>query len=95
MGGHLLYNHPSGLFARLDLNWYQQSNQGYTPDQPGEVFVQMDLFAGYRFGHGRGQLTLGVLNLTDTDYKLNPLTYYSELPRERVFYARLDFRLGK
>jgi hypothetical protein len=34
-----------------------------------------------------------VLNLTDTDYRLNPLTPYVELPRERVFTAwlRLSF----
>jgi hypothetical protein len=34
---------------------------------------------------------IGLLNITDQDYKLNPLTLYSELPRERTFYASFKF----
>ena len=37
----------------------------------------------------RGEVSFGVLNLFDTDYRLNPLTLYSELPRERTFVGRL------
>jgi hypothetical protein len=33
-----------------------------------------------------------VLNLAGTDYRLNPLSTYSELPRDRVFVCR--FRLN-
>jgi hypothetical protein len=47
---------------------------------------------GYRLRRGRGELSLGLLNATDTDYKLNPLNVYAELPRERVFAVRLGFR---
>ena len=32
------------------------------------------------------------LNLTDQDYRLNPLTFYSERPRERVFTVSCGFR---
>ena len=49
----------------------------------------MNLYAGWRFRRHRGDVTLGILNLTDQDYHLTPLTPYNELPRERVFYARL------
>jgi len=34
---------------------------------------------------------LGLLNIGDTSYRLNPLTLYSELPRERTLAARLQF----
>ena len=40
----------------------------------------------------RGDIALGVLNLGDTDYHLNPLNSYAELPHERVFTARLRLR---
>jgi Flp pilus assembly protein TadD len=92
VAGYALYNHPSGWFARIDAAYYNQSNFGYSPDQPGDDFLQLDLQGGYRFARRRAQVVLGILNLTDTDYRLNPLTIYSELPRERVFFARLDFQ---
>ena len=38
------------------------------------------------------ELMLGLLNLTDQDYRLNPLTVYAELPRERTFMVRLNFQ---
>jgi len=90
--GYILFNHPSGWFARAEGDWYHQNNSGYTPAQPGDDFFQFNLFTGYRFAQRRGDITVGILNLTDQDYHLNPLTVYSELPRERVFYARLSFR---
>ena len=37
-------------------------------------------------------MRIGVLNLTDQDYRLNPLTLYNELPRGRTFAAGLQFR---
>ena len=33
--------------------------------------------------------TVGVLNVAGQDYRLNPLTPYVDLPREREFVARL------
>jgi hypothetical protein len=92
IGGYVLYNDPSGFFARFDARYYQQSNQGYTPDQPGDNFVQLDVQAGYRFFRRQVELSVGLLNLTDQDYRLNPLTVYSELPRERVLAGRFSFR---
>jgi hypothetical protein len=37
------------------------------------------------------EVRVGVFNLTDQDYQLNPLTLYSELPRERLFAASFRF----
>jgi len=47
--------------------------------------------AGYRFLNRRVEISLALLNITDTDYHLNPLTLYSELPRERTLAVRLRF----
>ena len=49
----------------------------------------IDAFIGYRFPRLHGEISFGVLNLTDQDYHLNPLTVFSELPRERVYVGRL------
>jgi Flp pilus assembly protein TadD len=86
---HLFFNHPSGFFGQFNAVWSHQSNSGYTPSLPDEDFWQYHLFAGYRFLQRRVEVSLGVLNLTDQEYNLNPLTLYNELPRERTFTAGL------
>ncbi len=83
----LHYNHPSGFFARTESQWYHQENSAY----PSLEFWQHNLFVGWRLRRQRGELSLGVLNLGDTDYRLNPLNLYAEMPRERVYVARLKF----
>ena len=89
--GYVLWNHPSGLFARADVQWYSQHNSGYATPMPGDEFLQENLFVGYRFFHRRAEIRLGLLNISDQDYRLNPLAVYAELPRERVFQARFSF----
>jgi Tfp pilus assembly protein PilF len=89
--GYILFNHPSGFFARADASWYRQSNSGYNPALRGDDFFQENLYAGWRFLQRRVELMLGILNLGDQDYRLNPLTVYAELPRERTYIARLNF----
>lgn len=84
-----LYNHPSGFFARIEGYWARQSNVGYAPDTPGDDIFQLNAYAGYRFRRNYGDITVGFLNMTDQDYKLNPLNYYNELPRERTLVARV------
>jgi tetratricopeptide (TPR) repeat protein len=86
-----VFNHESGCFARGEALWYTQSNHGYNPARPGDEFWQLNVFAGYRFPHRRAEVQLGLLNLTDQDYRLNPLNLTAELPRERTFVARLKF----
>ncbi|MBI3881086.1 MAG: TonB-dependent receptor [Verrucomicrobia bacterium] len=87
----LLYNHRSGFFARGELQWFVQDNDGYASALANESVPQLNLFAGWRWRRQRGELTVGVLNLTGADYRLNPLTPFPDLPRERQFYARLKF----
>ena len=85
----VIYNHPSGWFGRLEGYWARQSNVGYSPDIPGDEIFQLNAYAGYRFRRNYGDITLGFLNINDQDYKLNPLNYYDELPRERTFAVRV------
>lgn len=84
-----LYNHASGFFGKLEGYWARQSNVGYAPDEPGDDILQLNAYAGFRFRRNLGDVTLGFLNITDQDYKLNPLTYYNELPRERTLLLRV------
>ena len=83
------FNHPSGVFARFNALWSRQSNRGYAPDQPGDDFWQLNAWAGYRFPRRKAEVSVGLLNLTDRNYHLNPLTPYNELPHGRTLAVRL------
>jgi cytochrome c-type biogenesis protein CcmH/NrfG len=85
------FNHPSGFFCRFDALWSQQDNQGYSPDEPGDDFWQFNAYAGCRFHHRHAELQLGLLNITDQDYHLNPLNLYNELPRGRTLSVLFKF----
>jgi tetratricopeptide (TPR) repeat protein len=88
----LLYNHASGFFARAEAQVYWQHNAADSALLgESESLQQVNLWAGWRCPRQRGEVAFGVLNLNDADYILNPVTPYSELPRERVFAARLLF----
>jgi outer membrane receptor protein involved in Fe transport len=84
-----LYNHPSGFFAEGEALWYAQSNNGYSPDEPGDAFWQFNAFAGYRSPRRRIEASIGLLNIASQDYNLNPLNLYNELPRRRTMTVRL------
>jgi outer membrane receptor for monomeric catechols len=84
-----IYNHPRGFFARGEALWNAQSNEGYTPAEPGDDFWQFNMLAGYRCPRRNAEITIGLLNLTDQDYKLNPLNLHSELPHSRTLSLRL------
>jgi outer membrane receptor for monomeric catechols len=84
-----IYNHPSGFFAEGESLWYSQNNEGYQLNEPGDTFWQFDLFAGYRSPRRKAEVMIGLLNITDTNYRLSPLNLYDELPRERTFLLRL------
>ena len=86
-----LFNHPSGFFARAEAQWYHQNNWGYSPSLGSSDFYQCNALVGWHFHRNRGEISLGVLNLNDTDYRLNPLNLYAELPRERTFVTQLRF----
>jgi hypothetical protein len=85
------YYHPLGFFGQFNTVWTAQSNSGYTTPLPGDDFWQLNAFVGYRFFQRRVEARLGVLNLADRDYHLNPLTLYNDLPRERTLVASLKF----
>lgn len=91
VGGHVVFNHPSGFFARAETHWYAQSNSGYGGAMPGDSFFLENLFAGWRFAHRHAQITAGILNLFDSEYHLNPLTIHEEWPHQRTFTLQLDF----
>ncbi len=88
---YALYNHPSGFFSRAETVWSEQDNQGYAPAIPSDDFWQFNLFAGYRFYHRKAELQLGLLNLADQNYQLNPLNLYNELPRGRTLSVLFKF----
>jgi Tfp pilus assembly protein PilF len=87
----LLYNHRSGFFARAGAIWTHQTNGGYAPVLPGDDFWQLNLETGYRFCQRRAELRLGLLNLFNQDYRLNPLNLTPDLPRERTLAMRFLF----
>ena len=89
----VVFNHPSGFFTRLESLWFHQDNRGYSPSLPGDDFVQENILLGYRFPHQYGEVSFGVLNLSNTDYHLNPLNTYGEIPTERCFVVRLQISL--
>jgi hypothetical protein len=93
----LQFQHPSGFFARGQCRWYIQHNSGYgdspyTAPRPDDSTTQLDLSLGCRFSRRRVELAIGCLNALGEDYRLNSLTPYPELPRERVWTARLAFQ---
>ena len=91
-----LWNHESGFFVRGDALWTHQDNDGFPAPadhphdtgEPGDDFWQLNAFVGYRFRRNHGEVSVGVLNLLNTDYQLEPLTPYLELPHERTFVMR-------
>lgn len=85
-----VYNHPSGTFAEFQAFWSQQVNRGYTPGEPGDNFWQLNAGVGYRFAGRKAEVIFAVLNLTDQDYRLNPLTIYQELPRHRTLAVQFQ-----
>jgi hypothetical protein len=86
-----LFNAPCGFYTRAEMVWYAQSNAGYAVNLPGDDFAQANLFFGYRLPRRHADFQVGVLDINDRNYKLNPLNLYNELPRERTFVAEVKF----
>ncbi|MDB6032821.1 MAG: repeat protein [Verrucomicrobiales bacterium] len=87
---YTIFNHPCGFYAQFNSIWSQQSTRGLT-GQPGDDFWQHNLFIGQRLFARHADLQVGLLNLTDRDYHLHPLTLYADLPRERTLTVRLKW----
>ena len=80
----LQFQHPGGFFSSVEALWYHQQNFHSIPDLPGDQFWQFNLYAGYRWPNRRAEVRVGLLNLTDRDYRLNSLNLSDALPRERT-----------
>jgi Flp pilus assembly protein TadD len=93
VSGIVRFNHHSGFFAGLDANWYIQDVDGFGPNFENDDFWQFNATAGYRFWRRRAEASVGLLNITDQDYRLLPLNFYADLPRERTIMMRLRLHL--
>ncbi len=89
LGLSLNFHHRSGVFAQWESDWYHQNNSAY----PDEDFWQHNLMVGYRLPRRYAEVRFGLLNLFDTDYRLNPLNLHAALPRGRTLAIslRLNF----
>ena len=104
----ILYNDPNGWFGRVEALWVGQDNTGYDKRAGAAVinkqlvpifsaaagadFWQFNVYGGYRFPRNIGDITVGLLNLTNRDYHLNPLNEYQILPRS--FTVSVQTRLN-
>ena len=78
-----------GLVNQSNLDRHFVSGSPVELNVPGDTFGQVNAFFGYRLPRQFGEFAIGVLNAGGGDYRLDPLNVYSELPRERVWMARL------
>lgn len=83
------WNHPSGLFSTFEADWYSQDNMGYSPAEPRDDFWQLNASAGCRFWHRKAELSVGVLNIANQNYQLEPLNLYNDMARSRTYFVRL------
>jgi len=86
-----IYNLPCGFFAQGEGIWTRQENRGDLSGLEDENMVQLNAYVGYRFLRRHAEARIGLLNITDQDYRLHPVNLYNELPRERMFYASFKF----
>jgi hypothetical protein len=70
----------------------QHTGEARTPVNDESVW-QHHAWIGHRFFARRAEIRLGLLNLTGTDYRLNPLNDYGRPTRHRtaVISLRLEF----
>jgi Flp pilus assembly protein TadD len=85
------FNLPCGFFSQFQANRWDQSNKGFVVNEPGDNFWQFNLFGGYRFPKRHMEIRMGVLNLANRDYNLEPLTYYQEQATKRTFFTSFKF----
>jgi Tfp pilus assembly protein PilF len=81
------YAHPCGFFSEAQALWYAQDSRNL----PDSDFWQINVFGGYRFADRRVEVLVGGLNLTDQNYRLNPINLHNELPRKRTLLVSWRF----
>jgi tetratricopeptide (TPR) repeat protein len=88
------WNSPTGLFARVEANYFSQDledDPSRTPFREGDAFWQFNALAGYRFNQNTCEISAGVLNIGDTDYRLSALNPRGEIVRDRTAVLRCRF----
>ncbi|HUD45820.1 MAG TPA: TonB-dependent receptor [Candidatus Baltobacteraceae bacterium] len=81
---------PCGFFSQFQANWWKQENIE-SMDEPGDSFAQFNLYAGYRFPRRHVEVMVGVVNIGNQDYNIDPLTYFLEQAHSRTFVASFKF----
>jgi Tfp pilus assembly protein PilF len=91
---------PCGFFSQLQGNWWIQHNadnqfsSASSPgaiSEPGADFWQWNFYAGYRFPRRHIEVALGLINMFNTGYNVDPVTYFLEQARTRTLMASLKF----
>jgi Tfp pilus assembly protein PilF len=85
------FNHPCGFFCGAEGLWFSQQNDGYSPALAGDNFWQCNVYGGYRWWHRRAELRVALLNVTDQNYRLNPLNLTAHIPRDRTLTVSFRF----
>jgi Tfp pilus assembly protein PilF len=83
------YQHSSGFFGQAEARWRRQDNREDAAALRDDDFWQFDVWVGWRLARRRVEIAVGGLNLTDRNYRLNPLNATADLPHERLFATRL------
>lgn len=87
------FAHPTGFFAGVSGVWTRQSNRGDSARLAGDDFWHLNLDAGWRSRRRNFEIATGLLNLTDQDYRLNPLNLYAEPYRSVTWTLAVRFEL--
>ena len=88
---NVLWNHSSGFFIGFQAAFHAQDNRKDSASLEDSAFWQINAAVGYRFFQRRAEIRLGLLNLTNQNYRLNPLNLHADLPRSRTFTAHFSF----
>jgi outer membrane receptor protein involved in Fe transport len=89
------YYVPCGFFSQFQANWWAQHNANnqfsVTGPEPGANFWQCNLYAGYRFPRRHIELAMGLVNMFNQGYNVDPVAYFLEQARTRTLMASLKF----
>jgi outer membrane receptor protein involved in Fe transport len=91
-----LAHNSYGFFLQANATWRLQNDLFDTNlggDLPQEDFWQFNVFAGYRTPKRHFEGQIGLLNITDQDYRLHPINVWQTIPRGRTLAltARINF----
>ena len=100
VGLNVHWNSPGGLFATVEANWYMQDldddPRGLSPGsepRSDDQTLQINALVGCRFNDNRCEISAGILNVLNNDYRFSPLSPYGNIARERttVLRCRISF----